>query len=534
MSTETSQLSGPDLGLGVPLSSLPEGGMLQGHAGGEAILLARRAGELFALGAFCTHYGAPLADGLLVGDTIRCPWHHACFALRTGKVLRAPARDPLPRWRVEEASGIVYVREKIEDAAPEAPARPERGVPKSVVIVGGGAAGNAAAETLRREGYAGRIAMLSADPDLPCDRPNLSKSYLAGTAPEDWIPLRTADFYREHEIDLRLNAQVASIDVAGRQVVLADGGRHPYDALLLATGARPVRLDIPGADLGHVYYLRTVADSRRLVAAARTAKRAVVIGSSFIGLEVAASLRARDVDVHVVGREAIPMQPVLGPEAGAFIRTVHEDHGVTFHLGTTATAIDEKAVTLANGERLDADLVVVGVGVRPETRLAEEAGLAVDHGVKVDEYLETSEPGIFAAGDIARWPDPLTGEAIRVEHFVVAERQGEAAARNIMGRRQRFDAIPFFWTEQYDLSLVYVGHGSGWDEIESEGDLQSRDCALSYVHGGRKLAVALIHRDLEGLRAELAFEKSIAASGDPGSRAAVRPSSSSSQLAGGD
>lgn len=512
MSADTSELSGPDLSLGVPLSSLPEGAMLQGHAGGEAVLLVRRDGELFALGAFCTHYGAPLGDGLLVGETIRCPWHHACFNLRSGAVLRAPARDPLPRWRVEQALGIAYVREKLEDA-PVVPAR--AGMPDSVVIVGGGVAGNAAAETLRREGYAGRITMLSADRDLPCDRPNLSKSYLAGAAPEEWIPLRTADFYLENKIDMHLNAQVTSIDVAGRQAVLADGGRHVYNALLLATGAHPVRLDLPGADLGHVHYLRTFADSRNLVAAALDAKRAVVIGSSFIGLEVAAALRARDIDVHVVGREEIPMAPVLGPQMGAFIRAVHEHHGVTFHLGTTASAIDAQSVTLANGVRLDADLVIIGIGVRPETGLAEKAGLAVDRGVTVDEYLQTSAPNVFAAGDIARWPDSFTKDAIRVEHFVVAERQGEAAARNIMGRRERFDAVPFFWTEQYDLSIAYVGHGAGWDDVEIDGDLQSRDCAITYLRGGRKLAVALIHRDLDGLRAELEFEKSVAAPGEP-------------------
>jgi apoptosis-inducing factor 3 len=512
MSTDT-RLTGPDLGLGVPLTSLAEGAMLQGHAGGEAVLLVRRNGELFALGASCTHYGAPLGDGLLVGETIRCPWHHACFSLRTGGVLRAPARDPLPRWRVEQAGGMAYVREKLEESAAPSLPRPG-GMPEMVVIVGGGAAGNAAAETLRREGFDGRITMLSADSDLPCDRPNLSKSYLAGTAPEDWIPLRTAGFYREHGIDLHLEAEVTSIDVADRQAVLAGGGRHAFDALLLATGARPVQLDVPGAGLGHVHYLRTVADSRRLVAAAGNAKRAVVVGSSFIGLEVAASLRARDIDVHVVGREAIPMEPVLGPEVGAFLRVLHEDHGVTFHLGTTASAIDEQAVTLANGERLEADLVVIGVGVRPETGLAEQAGLAVDGGVTVDPYLETSAPGIFAAGDIARWPDPLTGESVRVEHFVVAERQGEVAARNMMGRRERFEAVPFFWTEQYDLSLAYVGHGAGSDEIEIDGDLQARDCAITYRRAGQKRAVALIHRDLDGLRAELEFERSVDASGE--------------------
>ena len=207
------------------------------------------------------------------------------------------------------------------------------------------------------------------------------------------------------------------------------------------------------------------------------------------------------------------MEPVLGPKVGAFIRAVHEDHGVTFHLGTTATAIDEKGVTLANGERLEADLVVIGIGVRPETGLAEKAGLALDRGVTVDEYLETSVPNIFAAGDIARWPDPFTEGAIRVEHFVVAERQGEVAARNIIGRRERFEAIPFFWTEQYDLGIAYVGHGAGWDEIEIAGDLTSRDCSIVYRRGGRKLAVAVIHRDLDGVRAELEFERSIAGRG---------------------
>ncbi len=508
MTNETSALSGPDLSLGIPLSSLPEGAMLQGHAGGEAVLLVRRADGLFAVGAFCTHYGAPLSGGLLVDETIRCPWHHACFDLHTGGVICAPARDPLPRWRVEEALGIAYVREKLDEPVAPALAAPNP-LPATVVIVGGGPAGNAAAETLRREGYAGRVTLLSADDDLPCDRPNLSKYYLAGTAPEDWIPLRSSDFYKEHEIDVRLNASVTALDIAARQVILADGSRLSYDALLLATGARPVHLDIPGASLPHVHYLRTFADSRKLVEAARTAKRAVVIGASFIGLEVASSLRTREIDVHVIGREATLMETVLGPQIGRFLQTLHERHGVTFHLDTTAAEIGSDRVTLANGERIEADLVVIGIGVRAETTLAEEAGLAIDRGVSVNEYLETSAPNVFAAGDIARWPDPLTGERIRVEHFVVAERQGETAARNILGRHERFAAIPFFWTEQYDVGIAYVGHGADWDEIQVDGDLEARNCSVIYRRGGRKIAVALIHRDLDGLRAELEFERSM-------------------------
>jgi apoptosis-inducing factor 3 len=537
MSEEETKLSGPDLTQGVELSTIPDGTMLLGHVQGEPVLLARRGDEVFAIGAICTHYGAPLEQGLLDGDTVRCQWHHACFSLRTGESLRAPALNPVSHWRVEhwhreevrdvarqftpletpagsvyvqeKSGGTVYVREKL--AFVTRPSQPlTAGIPKTVVIVGGGASGNAAAEMLRREGYSGRITMLSADESVPCDRPNLSKGYLSGAASDESNPLRSPEFYKDHEIVLHLGARVTTIDTAARQVRLADGSRHPYEALLLATGAEPVRLDIPGATLPHVHYLRTLADGRSLVASALVAKRAVVIGASFIGLEVASSLRARNIEVHVVGTETVLMEKVLGPEVGNFLRKLHEDHGVTFHLGTTATTIDKQSVTLKSGERLEADLVVVGIGVRPSLSLAEQAGLAIDRGVVVDEYLESSIPGIFAVGDIARWPDRLTGERIRVEHWVVAERQGQTAAHNILGRRERFDYVPFFWTEQYDFGLGYVGHAEHWDKTEIAGSLEARDCAITYRRGGRKLAVAVIHRDLEGLRAEVEFERGIA------------------------
>jgi apoptosis-inducing factor 3 len=271
-----------------------------------------------------------------------------------------------------------------------------------------------------------------------------------------------------------------------------------------------VRLKIPGAHLPHVHYLRSLADSHALVEAAHSARKAVVIGASFIGLEVASSLRARGVEIDVVGPETLLMEKVLGPEVGRLLRRVHEDHDVRFHLGHTATAIDETGVSLDNGQRVDADLVVVGVGVRPETSLAEAAGLEVDRGVIVNQYLETSEPGIYAAGDIARWPDPLSGERIRVEHFVVAERQGQTAARNILGHRETFAAVPFFWTEQYDLGIAYVGHAVNWDEAIVDGDLEKQDCSITYRRNGEKLAVAVLHRDLAGLEAEVEFEKRIA------------------------
>ena len=506
------KLSGPDLAQGVDISQIADGAMLPGHANGKAILLARRGDELFAIGAICTHYGAPLVDGLLVGDTVRCPWHHACFSLRNGAPLRPPALDPVSCWRVEQRDGKAYVREKLAHVESSRVAL-AKDKPPSMIVVGGGAAGNMAAETLRREGYSGRITLLSADASGPCDRPNLSKGFLAGTASAESNPLRPPAFYQEHGIELKLDAPVASLDTKGRHVLLADGSRHGYDKLLLATGAEPVRLDIPGASLEHVHYLRTLADSRALVEKALIAKRAVVIGASFIGLEVASSLRARNVDVHVVAPDTVPMEKILGPDVGNFIRKLHEQHGVTFHLGTTAVAIDKQSVHLKNGEILQADLVVIGIGVRPRVALAEQAGLAVDRGVTVDDCLETSVPGIFAAGDIARWPDRLTGERIRVEHWVLAERQGQTAARNMLGARERFDAVPFFWTEQYDFGLAYIGHAERWDHAELDGrlDAETRNCTITYRRDGKKLAVAVVHRDLEGLRAEVELEAAGAA-----------------------
>jgi NADPH-dependent 2,4-dienoyl-CoA reductase/sulfur reductase-like enzyme len=386
-------------------------------------------------------------------------------------------------------------------------------MPSSVVIVGGGAAGSAAAEILRREGYTGLITLIGADPSVPCDRPNLSKDYLAGTAPEDWIPLRSREFYKEQGIDLRTGVTVASIDPKARNVTLQGGETLPYGALLLATGAAPRRLDIPGADLPSVFTLRTLDHSRALIQRAKAAKRAVVIGASFIGLEVAASLRARGLEVDVVGREACPLERILGPEVGEVIRAMHEAHGVVFHLRQTPVSIGDSQVTLSSGEVLPADLVVLGVGVLPATELAERAGLVVDRGVVVDEYLETSAKGVFAAGDIARWPDRLTGESIRVEHWVVAQRQGQTTARNMLGARERFDAVPFFWSAHYDLSILYTGHAGSWDRIQIDGEPKAHDCLVEYWKQGKRLAVLTMNRDRASLEAEVELEAAARAGG---------------------
>ena len=504
------KLTGPDLVVGVDANSLAPGEKILGHSKGEPVLLARVADEFFAIGAACTHYSGPLAEGEIVGDTVRCPWHHACFSLRNGEALRAPALNPVACWRVQRRGNRIVVTEKVErdPLAPTFPGVSPRGGLSKVVIVGGGAGGTAAAEMLRRCGFTGDVTVVDDDEGSPYDRPNLSKDYLAGNAPEEWIPIRPEGFYAEHDVK-QVRARATKLD-ASRQRLHIDG-RSPidYDALILATGAEPIRLTTPGGDLPHVHYLRSLRDSRAIIAASERAKNAVVIGASFIGLEVAASLRTRNsgLAVHVVAPEALPLEKVMGRDLGQFIKSLHEEHGVLFHLGQTAKSIDRDVVILSDGQRIAADLVVIGVGVRPRLQLAQDAGLRIDNGVVVNEYLETSARNVYAAGDIARWPDPHSGASIRVEHWVVAERQGQAAARNVLGAHEPFEQVPFFWSAHYDVSINYVGHAERPDRVEVDGSAHDRDVTVRFIEGGRVNAVATIFRDRESLDAEVAMEQ---------------------------
>ena len=506
MGSAEQKLEGPDFAAGIPAKDVAEGKPVRGHFAGEPVMLVRVGRTLHAIGANCTHYGGPLNEGLVVGHTVRCPWHHACFDVRNGSALGGPALNAVACYDVRAEGELVKLtsktpREEITKAERRTASAHE---PESVVIIGAGPAGEACAEALRNEGYAKTITLIGAEPPGPVDRPNLSKDYLAGNAPEEWIPLRGKEFYEEQSIAFKSDT-VRSIDVEQKTVTLASGGHVAFGALLLATGAEPIRLPIEGATVPHVHVLRTLADSRGIIEAAKNAKRAVVIGASFIGLEAAASLRSRGLDVTIVGPEAIPLARVLGEDVGKFVQRVHESKGEVFKLGRKPAKITETHVVLDDGEEIAADLIVMGVGVKPRTDLAEAAGLKVDRGIVVDERFHTSNARIYAAGDVARFP--YGGENVRIEHFSIAERQGRAAAFAMLGRTLEMRDVPFFWSAHHDVTISYVGHAERFDRVVVKGDLDQRDAVIGYFEGDRVRAIATINRDATSLRAEQAFEE---------------------------
>lgn len=471
------------------------------RVGDDDVVVVRDPDEgVCVLAATCTHYGGPLGDGLCLDGRLRCPWHHAAFDLRTGEPVGAPALDPITVFDVAERDGRVYATGPRE--APTDRSAP-RAAPERIVVVGSGAAGAAAVEEVRRQGHAGPVTLVGDEP--PVDRPNLSKDYLAGDAPEEWLPLRGADFYDEIDVDLRSGTRVTAIDRERHVVHLDDGDELPYDALLLATGAEPRRLPVDGADATHVHLLRTRADAEAIIEAAERATTAVLVGAGFIGLEVAASLGARDVDVTVVAPEDIPLAPVLGDELGRFVQGLHADHGTGFRLGRSVDHIGETAVRLDDGTELPADLVVVGIGVTPRDDLAAAADLATDDGILVDAGLATGDPGIWAAGDVARLPDGHGG-TMRVEHWVAAQRQGQAAARSMLGATTEPD-VPFFWSRHHDAIIAMVGHAPDWDDVQIDGDPAERDVTAVYRTDGAVRAVATIFRDEVSLRAERALAR---------------------------
>jgi len=493
-------------------SEFTDGEMKQVSVEGKEILLARVNGKFYAVGATCTHYGAPLVDGVLNGERLVCPWHHACFNITSGDLREPPAFDALPRYDVKIENEHVVVRIPVDASDRRTPSMAKRAMTKRAmtkrdgkderlfVIAGGGAAGYTAAQTLREDGFTGRVVLITREDQLPYDRPNLSKEYLQGNAEPSWLPLRSEDFFAEHDIELIRSAEIKRIDAAKKTIELADGETLVCNALLVATGGQPRHLPFQSAAQQNVFLLRSYADADALIAAAETGKRVVVIGASFIGMEVASSLRSRGCDVTVVAPDEVPFKKILGPEIGKLFQQLHEENGVTFKLGASvANFVGPEIVSqvvLENGESLATDLVVVGVGVKPATDFLEGVGLHRDGGVIVDEYMRAADD-VYAAGDIAYFPNPRTGERQRIEHWRTAMQQGRVAAHNMAGNAVAYDSVPFFWTRQFDVGLLYVGHAASWSEIIFQGSVAARDFLAFYLKDDQVLAVAGMNRDRE-------------------------------------
>lgn len=483
------------------VADIEEGRIHQVEVGDLKLILVKVEGRIRALNGRCPHHNAPLADGLLDGHHLLCPWHQSVFRATDGGLLEPPALECLESYEVEVDGDDVLVTVPDDpspavqpDMASADPAADGR----TVVVVGAGAAGLSAAQELRRSGFRGRLIMIADDPQPPYDRTQCSKDYLSGEAPAEWMPLKPASFYTDHGIE-RIEHRLDALDLAERRVTLPGGAVIEADGLLLATGGEPRRLEVEGADLEGVVTLRTWADADRLAELADMATRVVVIGASFIAMEAAASLGQRGVGkVLVVAPEEVPFEASLGKRLGTLLRGIHESHGVEFRLGRSVKAFtgDDRvrSVTLDDGTELDADLVLMGVGVRPATGFLRGIELEADGSVLVDELLRIRD-GVYAAGDIATFPDWRTGEPTRIEHWRLAQQQGSIAGRNLAGEVQPFRAVPFFWTMQYDAGIGYVGHAPTWDDEIVHGDLEGRNFMLYYVRGGRVLAAAAMGRD---------------------------------------
>ncbi len=481
-------------------SALAEGRPVAAVVEERKILLVRLAGRVYACGNECTHYKAPLTDGLLAGHIVTCPWHNARFDVRDGRLVAPPALNDLPSYEVKIEAGQVWVKPK-GAATIEMPSGSDG---RSFLIVGAGAAGNAAAETLRREGFSGRIVLVTGEPVGPYDRTMLSKDYLAGEAPAKWLPLRGEKFYNRLQIELRTGSRVTSLDPRSRTLALEDGSTLQGDRILLATGGFALRPGIPGIELPGCFTLRSLADADLLIAALSQAAKVVLLGGSFIALEAASSLRHRGLEVHVVAPESVPLVRIFGEQIGRRLLSLHESQGVRFHLGRTASRVEgdgrARAVELSDGSRLPADAVLIGVGVRPAVEFLAGSGLAVAGAVPVDARQETPAEGIFAAGDIALVKDSAGGPPRRIEHWVEAERQGRHAARAMLGKSPLPREAPFFWTRQHGQSLRYLGHAPGWDRVVFRGEPEGESFLAGFYAGGALRAVASVGRSREFIR----------------------------------
>ena len=503
-------------------ASLPEGALktFPSPHDGPKVLLTRQQGQVHAFAPNCPHYGAPLEKGKVLNGKLICPWHHACFKVENGHLCEPPALDDLPAYAAREADGRIWVQlppsppastdkpdatptAELGGTPPPAPATAPTDA-RTFVILGGGAAGQYAAQTLRREGFAGRVVLVSADAHAPYDRTKLSKAYLAGKAQPAALPLREQDFYQAQKIELLLGARATGLDLARQEISFEKHPPLPYDQLLLALGGTPNRLPkLPGHDLAGVHVLRTQADADALLAVTKSARQVVIIGSSFIGMEAASSLMGEGRAVTVVAQEKVPFERVLGPEVGAMFQKLHEEKGVQFEAEAEVTALlgeggQVRGVQLKSGQMLPADAVLLGVGVRPAINFLQGVlALEKDGGLPVDAYLQAAQ-NVYAAGDIAHFP-LANGAPVRIEHWRLAQQHGRVAARNMLGRHEPFTAAPFFWTQQYGKSLRYAGHAQRPDETRILGDLGKQEFLAFYIEQGRIVAAAGMGRDADML-----------------------------------
>jgi len=467
---------------------------------GKEILLVKLEDKFYAHGAHCTHYGAPLAEGVLHNSIIMCPWHHACFNAKNGDMVEPPARDSLPNYEVKIVNNdvIVMLPDELPMSRKPEMVKHDPEDKKNYIILGGGAAGNAAAQALREAGYKGNITIITKEARFPYDRPNLSKAYLSGEAPSEWMPLRDKDFYEGYNINFLFSHKVEEINIDKKEICLDNNHILKYDKILLAPGGIPRKLDIPGCELDNIFYLRSFDDCDKIIETAGKASKAVVIGSSFIGMESAYHIKERNIDVTIISKDDVPFKKILGKEVGSLIKNLHENHGIKFKSNTEISRFEGErkveAVVLSSGEKIDCDFVIVGIGVKPGSELIKGLNLEKDGSVKVNEYLQAAED-VYAAGDIASFP--FNNKLIRIEHWRFAEQQGRVAGFNMAGKNIKFNKQPFFWTEQAGLNLRYVGYADNWDESLILGDLDSKEFILFLSENGKIKAAIGNNKDTE-------------------------------------
>ncbi|MEN5034565.1 FAD-dependent oxidoreductase [Pseudomonas sp. TWI929] len=454
------------------LAQLDESRPLRVQAGSEELILIRQGDQVHAYQGNCPHEGAPLNEGVICGGLLVCPWHKAAFAVDEGAVCEPPALADLRRYKAWVKGDEVWV----DDQPLPAIEPPRHSDARCFVVVGAGAAGSAAVATLLAHGFAGRLVWVDQERQPAYDRTALSKFVIAGQMPPDEVPaLLKADALRKGQLE-RKHGKVRTLNSQKRQLILADGQQIDYDACLLATGGKALRPDIPGVDLPGVFTLRSRDDAAQLLDAAEPGQPVVIVGDSFIGLEAASALRKYGVHVHLVSRHQVPLARQLGERIGRSIRELHERKGVTFHGPTEVERIEGQgkveAVLLANGERLQTPLVLLGTGVKPATAFIQCVPLADDKSVRVDAEMRAAD-GLWAAGDIATFP--LSGRPVRIEHWRLAQQHGVIAAANMLGEQRRYADVPFFWTFQHGRTYEVLGHARDWNRIEFVGEPEKGD-----------------------------------------------------------